>query len=215
MSDQRTADQRTADATGAPDPDAVRSADAVGPSGDPDSVRSAEAAGEGSGAAGSGAGPDPAAGGAGPAPSDDTVPRSVRRLVAVVLLALAVPGVIGFELWPLTGWRLFSLSRDDSVTQWVIEAVDGEGTGRPVDLEELPLGYRHAAWPMAELPGASTARREAVCQALLGAVAEVEPATVALNVTRDRQRLVERDGDWTLTHDPEVIHTCTVAEAGE
>jgi hypothetical protein len=142
----------------------------------------------------------------------DVVPRRARWFVGFLLLALVVPGVIGFEAWPLTGWRLFSLSRDDSQTAWVLEAVDGGGATQIVELEELPLRYRHAEWPMAELPGASAARQESVCQALLGAVVDVEPGTVALNITRDRQQMVERAGEWTVTHDPEVIHTCQVGE---
>jgi hypothetical protein len=163
------------------------------------------------------AGGDGDTGGPGPAgPTDmDVVPRRARWFVAVLLLALAVPGVIGFELWPMTGWRLFSLSRDESQTAWVIDAVDPDGASRSVDLEELPLGYRHAEWPMAELPGASTARREAVCQALLGAVVGVEPTTVALTISRDRQQLVEGEHGWAVTHDPEVLHTCVVTDAGE
>lgn len=168
-----------------------------------------EVAGE-AGAAGSGA--DPGPGDDGARAGFDAVPRGARWLVAAVLAALLVPGLIGFEAWPLTGWRLFSLARDDSQTAWVVEAVDARGDARPVDVEELPLGYRHAEWPMAELPGASTERRQDVCQALLGAVVDAEPGTVALNITRDRQQLVERDGEWTLTHDPEVVHTCTVEE---
>jgi hypothetical protein len=144
----------------------------------------------------------------------DVVPRPAKWLVAVVLLAMAVPGVIGFDAWPLTGWRLFSLARDDSQTAWVLDAVDAEGDTRTVELEQLPLRYRHAEWPMAELPGASTARREAVCQALLGAVVDVEPSTIALNITRDRQHMVERDGEWTVTHDPEIVHTCRVSGEG-
>ncbi len=141
----------------------------------------------------------------------DVVPRRARWFVGVLLVALAVPGLIGFDAWPLTGWRLFSLARDNSQTAWVVEAVDAHGDTHAVDLERLPLGYRHAEWPMAELPGASNARREAVCQAVLGAVVDLEPSTVALNITRDRQHLVERGGEWVVTHDPEVIHTCREA----
>jgi hypothetical protein len=153
----------------------------------------------------SGAADEPTVGGM------DVVPRRARWFVGILLLAMAVPGVIGFDAWPLTGWRLFSLARDDSQTAWVLDAVDGQGATQVVELEQLPLRYRHAEWPMAELPGASTARQEAVCQALLGAVADLEPQAVALNITRDRQHMVERDGEWTVTHDPEVIHTCRVA----
>lgn len=144
----------------------------------------------------------------------DTVPRSARWLVGALFALLLVPGLIGFDAWPLTGWRLFSLARDETQTRWVIEAVDDDGSARIVDLEELPLRYRHAEWPMSDLPGASTERRQAVCEALLGGVVDVEPTTVELRIARDRARLDERDGEWTVIDDLEVIHTCRPADLG-
>jgi hypothetical protein len=153
-------------------------------------------------------------------PSDvepDAVPPSARWLVGALLVLLLVPGLVGFDLWPLTGWRLFSLARDDTQTLWVLEAVDRDGSSRLVDVEELPLRYRHAEWPMADLPRASTARRQAVCEALLGAVVDVEPATAELRIARDRARLEEGDGGWSVIDDLEVIHTCRPSdlEAGD
>jgi hypothetical protein len=172
----------------------------------------AESAGTGA-AGGADAG---VAAGASPERSEyDRVPTRARWFVGVLLVLLAVPGLVGFELWPLTGWRLFSLSRDGSQTKWVVQAVAEDGSSRPVSLEELPLRYRHAEWPMAELPGASDDRRQAVCEALLGAVVDVVPGTTAVEITRDRQELVKRGGEWTLMHDPEVVHTCTVPAGGE
>jgi hypothetical protein len=147
------------------------------------------------------------------APADtDTAPRSARWLVGALLVLLLVPGLVGFDAWPLTGWRLFSVARDDTQTLWVLEAVDGDGSSRLVDLEELPLRYRHAEWPLADLPGASTQRRQAVCEALLGAVLDVEPGTAQLRIARDHARLAERDGGWTVIDDLEVIYTCTPAD---
>jgi hypothetical protein len=142
----------------------------------------------------------------------DTVPRSARWLVGALLVLLLVPGLVGFDAWPLTGWRLFSVARDETQTLWVLEAVHDDGTSRLVDVEELPLRYRHAEWPMADLPGASIERRQAVCEALLGAVVKVEPGTAQLRIARDRARLEERDGDWTVIDDLEVIHTCAPAD---
>jgi hypothetical protein len=144
---------------------------------------------------------------------DDTeggVPRSARWLVGVVLVALLVPGLAGFDVWPLTGWRLFSLSRRETQTNWVLEAADADGATREVSLEELPLGYRHAEWPMTDLLGQSTRQRDEVCGALLAAVADVHPATVELRLVRDHQRLVPEHGDWVVAHDPEVFHSCQV-----
>ena len=141
-------------------------------------------------------------------PGTEQPPRPARWLVGVALVLLLVPGVIGFEAWPLTAWRLFSLSRDADQTRWLLDAVDDEGTARTVSLEELPLRYRHAEWPMAELPGASEQRRDDVCTSLADAVAEVHPSTVELRIVRDRQTLVEDAGEWEIRSDPEVIHTC-------
>ena len=142
--------------------------------------------------------------------ADQGPPRSGRWLVGVALVLLLVPGLIGFDAWPLTAWRLFSLSRTDHQTRWVLEAENAEGSTERVSLEELPLRYRHAEWPMAELPGASDRQRAAVCQALLEAVVDVRPDTVALAIQRDRQRLVAEDGDYVVTSDPEDEVTCKV-----
>jgi len=140
----------------------------------------------------------------------DEAPRSARLFVAVLLVLMLVPGVIGFDAWPLTGWRLFSLSRDAEQTRWVLQAVDAEGDRHAVSLEQLPLRYRHAEWPMAELPGASQQRRDAVCDALLGAVVDVRPDTVTLELARDHARLDEVDGEWRTLHDVERFHACDV-----
>jgi hypothetical protein len=121
--------------------------------------------------------------------------------------------LIGFDAWPLTAWRLFSLARGDRQTEWVLEASTAAGPSRTLTLEDLPLRYRHAAWPMAGLPKASEARREDVCQALLEPSQSVVPGLVALSLVRDRQRMVHRGGEWVVTHDPEVVHTCAAPGA--
>jgi hypothetical protein len=142
----------------------------------------------------------------------DEAPRSARILVAILFVLLLVPGLIGFDAWPLTGWRLFSVSRGPEQTRWVIEAVDGDGAHRVVSLEEPPLRYRHAEWPMSELPGASEERRTAVCEALLTPVRHILPETRELVIARDHARLVEGDdGHWSTVHEIEPFHSCNGA----
>ena len=65
------------------------------------------------------------------------------------------------------------------------------------------------------VPGASQARRDAVCQALLDAVVDVQPSTVELVLARDHARLVEGDGGWTTEHDLEPFHTCRLPNADQ
>lgn len=125
-----------------------------------------------------------------------------RAWVALLLVLLVVPGVIGFDVWPLTGWRLFSLSRDATQTEWALD-VDG----REVDLEQLPLAFRNAAWPLAELPGASAARQRDVCQALLVGVRDVMPGAGELELVREVRHLQSAD-DPAITEDREVIERC-------
>lgn len=122
-----------------------------------------------------------------------------RRWAAVVLTLLVVPGAIGFELWPLTGWRLFSASRDGTQTVWALEA-DGDR----VDLESLPLAFRNAAWVLDGLPSASARRRGEVCDALREEIGARE-----LRIARAHQRLTEPDGVWRTSEElgPPVV-TC-------
>lgn len=128
--------------------------------------------------------------------------RVQRAWVATLLVLLLVPGVIGFDLWPLTGWRLFSLSRDATQTEWALD-VDG----REVDLEQLPLAFRNAAWPLAELPGASAGRQRAVCEALLDGVRAAMPDAEELALVRERRRM-RSAADPVITEDREVIERC-------
>ena len=132
-----------------------------------------------------------------------------RTFVWVLLALLCIPGIIGFEMWPASGWRLFSLSRDDTQTVWVLEATGSDGETRRVSLEDLPVAYRLADWVFAELPKSSESRREEVCSALLDAVRqEVVRGATAFQIVRDRQRLERVDGSTRRHHDREVLHRC-------
>ena len=135
-----------------------------------------------------------------------------RVFVWTLLAMLCIPGVIGFELWPASGWRLFSLSRDDTQTAWVLEAETAESDTQRVSLEQLPVAYRLADWVFAELPDASEARREEVCRSLLEAVrSEVVGGVTAFQIVRDRQRLERVDGKTRRNHDRDVVHRCGTA----
>lgn len=134
--------------------------------------------------------------------------RVQRVWVATLLALLVVPGVIGFDAWPLTGWRLFSLSRDAAQTEFALDVrVEGAAGFREIDLEQLPLAFRNAAWPLAELPGGSPARRQAVCEALLEGVRRTIPDTRELALVRERRRMRSAD-EPTISEDREIIHRC-------
>ena len=69
----------------------------------------------------------------------------------------------------------------------MIETVDDHGGLAPFSLEQLPMRYRNAEWPMSNLGHASDHRREAVCQALFAAVRADHHRAAGLDIVRDRQ----------------------------
>jgi hypothetical protein len=141
----------------------------------------------------------------------EIAPR-VRWFVGILLTLLLVPGLIGFDAWPLTAWRLFSLSRGDTQLRWEIEAVDRSGDVRQVDLDELPFAFHLAEWPLATLdePGSSDGDRDRVCRALLEGVTDELPATTGITIVRNDRRLTEQDGEWVVVEDRRPVHDCRV-----
>lgn len=137
-----------------------------------------------------------------------STPRVARVWAGVLLTLLIIPGVIGFDLWPLTGWRLFSLARDAAQTEFALDVrTDGDDTFREIDLEQLPLAFRNAGWPLAELPGASSSRRRAVCEALLDGVRDAVADVEELALVRERRAMRSAD-EPEITEDREVIERC-------
>jgi hypothetical protein len=134
--------------------------------------------------------------------------KAVGLFVGVILALLVVAALMGFEAWPLTEWRLFSLARGADQTHWEIDAITADGARIPVDLDRLPMAYHLAEWPMAELPDEDDARRDDVCGALLEGVRQEIPDAMGLRVVRNRQRMVNRDGSWVVIGDREPFHSC-------
>lgn len=139
-----------------------------------------------------------------PAGRDPEIPAAARAWVVAILVLLVVPGVIGFDFWPLTGWRMYSVSATESRIEWGVEAITPHG---PVDLAwpEYPLAYRVAAWPLAEFESLSDDRREGRCLAMLEGVRAALPEATAVAVTRDRRTL---NDEGTFSTERVRVHRC-------
>lgn len=121
---------------------------------------------------------------------DELPPRRVRVFVGAFLAAFLVCGLFGLELWPLTGWRLFSQLRTDHQVTWRATAL-GEDGEKQILASELPHAYRNLPLVMrtfSELPGAE---QEAVCRAWLEAARRERPGARAVRIYRV---------DWYLSH---------------
>ena len=91
-----------------------------------------------------------------------------RHLVHAFLLVFAVTGVAHLELYPFSGFRLFSELRGEERTSWQLRAVDAEGEEVPISLGDLPLGYRQTARLIPGMDDLSADERDEICDAWAG-----------------------------------------------
>lgn len=143
-------------------------------------------------------------------PEEAPVPHGARVLVWAVIAVIVVTGLLGLELWPVTGWKLFSVSRTETANRWVIEGVYEDGDTRLVDFGELPVAYSNSEWPLRSVGSGGTERSRELCRVLLDAAHDGDPDLVGLRIARDSQRLVPDGDEWTVSHDLDVRETCTV-----
>jgi len=128
-----------------------------------------------------------------------------RAFVWTFLAVFVVCGVAGLDLWPFTGWHLFSHVRTDRITAWEITTVDTGGEERPVAFADLPAGYRTSSHVAAGLAGLTEAERGDVCRAWASADPE-RRQVVEVRVYRIEESLGD-PADRTR----ELRHTCAVA----
>ena len=134
-----------------------------------------------------------------------TAGRGVRTFVWTFLAVFVVCGAAGLNLWPFTGWHLFSDVRTDRITGWEITTVDAAGDERPVPFADLPAGYRSSSHVAAGLAALPEGERLDVCRAWASAdpdrrqVVEVRVYEVSESLRDPSSRVRE------------LRHTCRVA----
>jgi hypothetical protein len=85
--------------------------------------------------------------------------------VHAFLLVFAITGVAHLELYPFSGFRLFSELRGEARTSWQLLAVDGDGDEIAIVLDDLPLGYRQSWRLIPAMDEMRSAERDAICDA--------------------------------------------------
>ncbi len=91
--------------------------------------------------------------------------RWTRWWVYAFLLVFAVTGVAHLELFPFSGFRLFSELRTEERHSWQIRAVGPDGDETPIRLSELPLAFRNTSTLLLEFDDLTEEGRDAVCDA--------------------------------------------------
>ncbi len=96
---------------------------------------------------------------------DDRVGRGTRAFVAVFLAAFAATGLLRVDVWPFSGWALFSHLRTDEVRGWLATSVDADGAERPIPFGDFPEAYRRQANLLKGFDGLSPEGRADLCRA--------------------------------------------------
>ena len=96
------------------------------------------------------------------------VPARTRHLVHLFLAVFLVCGIGTFEVFPFSGFRLFSELRGDERTSWQLRAVDDDGREHAIVLGDLPLSYRKTTLLIDGWDDRPAAERDAICDAWTG-----------------------------------------------
>lgn len=89
--------------------------------------------------------------------------RRVRRGVHCFLAVFLLAGLLHLELFPFSAFRLFSELRPAERQSWELRTLDSAGGERPLDLVELPIGYRNSTKLLLDFPGLAPAERDEIC----------------------------------------------------
>jgi len=93
------------------------------------------------------------------------VSRRTRWFVHAFLLVFAVCGLGRLEVFPFSGFRLFSAVRSVERHSWQIRAVDSEGTESAIVLHDLPVAYRNTTTLLRGFDELSSSERDPICAA--------------------------------------------------
>jgi hypothetical protein len=120
---------------------------------------------------------------------DNTVPttrgapgRAIRVFVYAFIATVLVCGLASIELWPLSGFRLFSQRRSDVAHGWSIMAVSAEGEEQSISFADLPLFARNTTKLVDGFAEHDQGERDEVCRAW----AEAARSELGLDAARIR-----------------------------
>jgi hypothetical protein len=122
--------------------------------------------------------------------------------VYAFLAAVAACGVLQVELWPLSGFLLFSQVRTGTHVTWELVAVDDAGAEARVDPAAMGRGFRQTAHALPAIASGPARERQAACGAWLSRLDDVRTVRAYRTVTAQDEpggpaRLVRRDLRFT------------------
>lgn len=126
------------------------------------------------------------------------------RVVAYGLpLLLVLVAWADLELWPATGWRLFSGIRQPTVPTWIVEVDRGEGgvaTYDPAAAGDARRSWRHQLDRALD----DRSRQLELCRQWLGEARVDDPEVRSLRIERARLDIPRDDGPSSVVSRTEV-----------
>jgi hypothetical protein len=128
-------------------------------------------------------------------PPPGSVSPAIRWFVRIFLAAFVVCSVFGFEVFPLTGFRLFSHVRPEVQVVWEADTVEGRGVQERLWFEDLPRAYQGFPFVVRGFTRLPADRKLAMCEAWLSQARRVEHDASALHIYREDWKALPRLGD--------------------
>lgn len=110
------------------------------------------------------------------------VGRLTRAAVYAFLLVFAVAGFATLEVFPFSGFRLFSELRPSVRESWQLRAVDAAGDETSIHLGELPVAYRNTTTLLLGFDDLTAGERDEVCDAWAMPLREAGTEVVGVRV---------------------------------
>lgn len=133
-----------------------------------------------------------------------------RMVIWIYLAAFSICGVFGFELWPMTGWRLFADARKQHSASWQPQVEFTDGTSDALQLNTA--GSTDIPFLISRLHQLPQNDRNDLC-AQLSAIAddnerEGNRALERILIYKSTHNLDDRDGDKSAPPKQELAFTC-------
>jgi hypothetical protein len=140
----------------------------------------------------------------------ESVPAATRWFVRAFLVAFAVCAIFRLEVWPLTGFRLFSTVRHESHAMWVAETVGLDGRQTRLWFSDFPRAYQGFYLITPGFRRLPPARKMAICSAWLSEARRVRWDVRSLRLYRETWRALPRRGDRAAPAPPrELVYACS------
>jgi hypothetical protein len=138
----------------------------------------------------------------------DAVPAAAHWLVWSFLVAFVVCAIGGLEIWPLTGFRLFSSLRHDTRTVWVADTVRSDGSEKRLWFTELPRSYQGFGLIMGGFRRLPAQAQRATCEAWLSEAQRISVGVTALRIYSLAWEALPRIGDRAPPPDRTLTYAC-------